>query len=164
MLDTTTLPSLQAAQLIGLIKARIAKGDKAADKAEQHYIAGGDALQLLRGLASGCTPLIFFDPQYRGVLDKLKFGNEGVRQKGRAQLPAMTTDYIDVVCREAARVLKPSGYCMLWADTFNLCQAHHLRVADVLPVAPISHPRRSAAEEELARVMQRLSTSRTEAA
>src|SRR5262249_18979874 len=94
----------------------------------------GDALQLLRGLTSGCTPLIFFDPQYRGVLDKLKFGNEGARQKGRAQLPAMTESYIDDVCREVARVLKRSGYCMLWADTFNLCQAHHLRVADVLPV------------------------------
>ena len=97
----------------------------------------GDALQLLRGLMSGCTPLVFFDPQYRGVLDKLKFGNEGARQKGRAQLPAMPTDYIDAVCREAVRVLKPSGYCMLWADTFNLCQAHHLRVADVLPVVDL---------------------------
>jgi site-specific DNA-methyltransferase (adenine-specific) len=97
----------------------------------------GDALQLLRGLTSGCTPLVFFDPQYRDVLDKLKFGNEGARQKGRAQLPAMSTDYIDAVCREAARVLKPSGYCMLWADTFNLCQAHHLRVDDVLPVVDL---------------------------
>ena len=45
----------------------------------------GDALQLLRGLTSGCTPLVFFDPQYRGVLDKLKFGNEGARQKGRIE-------------------------------------------------------------------------------
>ena len=92
----------------------------------------GDALQLLRGLTSGCTPLVFFDPQYRGVLDKLKFGNEGARQKGRAQLPAMTTDYIDDVCREAARVLVPSGYLMRWTDTFHLCESDHLRIADVL--------------------------------
>jgi len=45
----------------------------------------GDALQLLRGLTSGCTPLVFFDPQYRGVLDKLKFGNEGARQSVAAR-------------------------------------------------------------------------------
>jgi site-specific DNA-methyltransferase (adenine-specific) len=97
----------------------------------------GDALALLQSLPNSCTPLVFFDPQYRGVLDKLKFGNEGARQKGRAQLPAMTTDYIDAVCREIARILVPSGYCVLWADTFNLCQAHHLRVADVLLVVDL---------------------------
>ena len=91
----------------------------------------GDALQLLRGLTSGCTPLVFFDPQYRGVLDKLKFGNEGARQKGRAQLRAMTTDYIDDVCREAARILVPSGYLLRWTDTFHLCEGDHLRTADV---------------------------------
>jgi site-specific DNA-methyltransferase (adenine-specific) len=36
----------------------------------------GDSLALLRSLPAGCTPLVFFDPQYRGILDKLKFGNE----------------------------------------------------------------------------------------
>jgi site-specific DNA-methyltransferase (adenine-specific) len=91
----------------------------------------GDALQLLNGLPAGCTPLIFFDPQYRGVLDKLKFGNEGARQKGRAQLPAMTESYIDDVCREAARILVPSGYLLRWTDTFHLCEGDHLRIADV---------------------------------
>jgi site-specific DNA-methyltransferase (adenine-specific) len=63
------------------------------------------------------------------VLDKLKFGNEGARQKGRYALPAMTEGFIDEVCRECARVLKPSGYLMRWIDTFGLCAAHHLRVA-----------------------------------
>jgi len=93
----------------------------------------GDALQLLRGLTSGCTPLVFFDPQYRGVLDKLKFGNEGARQKGRAQLPAMTESYIDDVCREVARILVPSGYLLRWTDTtFHLCEGDHLRIADNL--------------------------------
>jgi hypothetical protein len=41
----------------------------------------GDALALLRSLPGSCSPLGFFDPQYRGVMDKLKFGNEGARQK-----------------------------------------------------------------------------------
>jgi site-specific DNA-methyltransferase (adenine-specific) len=92
----------------------------------------GDALVLLRLLPANCTPLVFFDPQYRAVLDKLKFGNEGSRQKGRALLPAMTEQYIDAVCREIARVLIPRGYLMKWADTFSLCEAHHQRVVDAL--------------------------------
>jgi site-specific DNA-methyltransferase (adenine-specific) len=92
----------------------------------------GDALELLRSLLNGCTRLTFFDPQYRGVLDKLKYGNEGARQKGRFKLPQMTRDYIDTCGREIARVLRPSGYLMLWSDTFNLIEAHHHRLADVL--------------------------------
>jgi len=50
----------------------------------------GDALALLQSLPDSSTPLVFFDPQYRAVLDKLKFGNEGARQRGRAGLPAMS--------------------------------------------------------------------------
>ena len=89
-----------------------------------------DALDLLRSLSAGCSPLAFFDPQHRGVLDRLKFGNESARQRGRARLPAMTEDYIDACCREIGRVLIPGGYLMLWVDTFGLCEGHHLRIAD----------------------------------
>jgi site-specific DNA-methyltransferase (adenine-specific) len=92
----------------------------------------GDALTLLQSLLAACSPLVFFDPQYRGGLDKLAYGNEGARQRERAKLPAMTSEYIDACCRAAARVLRPSGYLMLWADTFNVCEAHHRRIADVL--------------------------------
>jgi site-specific DNA-methyltransferase (adenine-specific) len=91
----------------------------------------GDALVLLRALSDDCTPLAFFDPQHRAVLDKLKFGNEGERQRGRAKLPAMDEGYIDEVFRELARVLMPSGYCMHWTDTYRLCEGHHLRIADI---------------------------------
>jgi site-specific DNA-methyltransferase (adenine-specific) len=45
-------------------------------------------------------------------------------------VPQMSADYIDACCREIARVLVPSGYCMRWLDTYGLCEAHHLRVAD----------------------------------
>jgi hypothetical protein len=51
----------------------------------------GDALDLLQSLPDSATPLVFFDPQHRDVLDKLQYGNEGARQKGR----------------EAVRVLAP---------------------------------------------------------
>jgi site-specific DNA-methyltransferase (adenine-specific) len=92
----------------------------------------GDALDLLRSLPDACTPLVFFDPQHRAVLDRLKFGNEGARQRGRAELPAMSESYIDTVCRESARILKPGGYLMRWVDTFCLCESHHLRIVDVV--------------------------------
>jgi site-specific DNA-methyltransferase (adenine-specific) len=69
----------------------------------------GDALMLLQSRSDGCTPLVFFDPQHRAVLDRLQFGNEGERQRGRAGLPAMSESYIDAVIIEAARVLRPSG-------------------------------------------------------
>src|SRR5262245_4270224 len=94
-----------------------------------NVVQRGDALTLLRSLPDGCTPLAFFDPQHRAVHDQLKFGNEGARQRGRAELPAMTEIYIDSCCLEIARVLKPSGYLMRWIDTFGLCEGHHLRIS-----------------------------------
>jgi site-specific DNA-methyltransferase (adenine-specific) len=99
---------------------------------QRNIAQAGDALELLRSLPDGCTPLVFFDPQHRGVLDHLKFGNEGSHQRGRAALPAMTDDYIEACCCEIARVLVRSGYLVLWVDTFGLCEAHHQRLADVL--------------------------------
>jgi site-specific DNA-methyltransferase (adenine-specific) len=92
----------------------------------------GDALEMLRALPDHCTPLGFFDPQHRENLDRLKYGNEGARQRERFHLPAMTSNYIDACCREAVRVLMPSGYLMLWQNAFGLVQGHHLRLADVL--------------------------------
>ena len=88
----------------------------------------GDALTLLQSLPDSCARLAFFDPQYPGVLDRLKYGNEGARQKGRFALPAMTSEYIDACCCETVRVLIPSGYLMRWIDTFHLCEGDHLRV------------------------------------
>ncbi|WP_199768433.1 hypothetical protein [Helicobacter muridarum] len=40
-----------------------------------------DGLELMQSLESQSVDLCFFDPQYRGVLDKMKYGNEGERQK-----------------------------------------------------------------------------------
>jgi site-specific DNA-methyltransferase (adenine-specific) len=92
----------------------------------------GDALELLQSLPDGCAPLVFFDPQYREVLDRLQFGNEGARQRGRFDLPAMSSEYINASCREMARVLRPSGYMLQWVDTFRLCEGYHQLIADVL--------------------------------
>jgi site-specific DNA-methyltransferase (adenine-specific) len=86
----------------------------------------GDALELLQSLPVSAAPLVIFDPQHRDVLDKLDYGNEGARQKQRAKLPAMSDSYINTCCHESARLLAPSGYLMLWADAFRLCEGPHL--------------------------------------
>jgi site-specific DNA-methyltransferase (adenine-specific) len=92
----------------------------------------GDALELLQSLQEQCTRLVFFDPQHRENLDKLKYGNEGARQRERCKLPAMSSDYIDTCCREAARVLMPSGYLMRWQNAFQVMEGHHLRIVNIL--------------------------------
>src|SRR5262249_18604867 len=89
----------------------------------------GDALELLRSLSDSCSPLIFFDPQHRSIMDKKKYGNEGERQRGRARLPAMSESYIDSCCIESARVLKSSGYLLRWMDKYCLVEAHHHRIS-----------------------------------
>ena len=81
----------------------------------------GDGLELLRSLGDWTVADVFFDPQYRGVLDKLKYGNEGERQKDRCALPQMTEETIVQFVTEISRVLKPSGHLFLWVDKFHLC-------------------------------------------
>jgi site-specific DNA-methyltransferase (adenine-specific) len=96
---------------------------------QYNAVQQGDALELLRSLPAACTPLVFFDPQHREVLEKLQYGNEGLeRQRERAALPAMSSDYIDACCHESMRVLRPSGYFMRWIDPFGLCTGQHLRI------------------------------------
>ncbi|MCX2717144.1 DNA methyltransferase [Helicobacter sp. MIT 21-1697] len=84
-----------------------------------------DGLELLSMIASQSIDLCFFDPQYRGVLDKMKYGNEGERQKGRVNLVQMSEEDIVHFLQEIARVLKPSKYLMLWIDKFHLCEGIH---------------------------------------
>ena len=36
----------------------------------------GDALTLLRSLPDACSPLVFFDPQFRALLDRQKYSIE----------------------------------------------------------------------------------------
>ncbi|HEX9596604.1 MAG TPA: hypothetical protein VF982_06965, partial [Anaerolineales bacterium] len=47
-----------------------------------------DGLSLLAKVQTETIPLVFFDPQYRTILDRQKYGNEGKnRGKERASLP-----------------------------------------------------------------------------
>jgi site-specific DNA-methyltransferase (adenine-specific) len=79
-----------------------------------------DGLELLRKLPDHSVPLALFDPQYRSVLDKQQYGNEGERQKRRAKLPQMEDGLIFDFLREIERALMPSGHLMLWVDKFIL--------------------------------------------
>lgn len=80
---------------------------------------GADAVSFLRALPAGQQfPAAFFDPQYRQVLDKLKYGNEGKRQVRRSALPQMTTTAIQEIICELWNRLTPSGHLFLWVDKF----------------------------------------------
>ncbi len=81
-----------------------------------------DGLLLLKELDSNSNKTVFFDPQYRGVLDKMHYGNEGARQKSRCELPQMNEETIRNFLTEIDRVLAPQGHLFLWVDKFHLCE------------------------------------------
>jgi site-specific DNA-methyltransferase (adenine-specific) len=81
-----------------------------------------DGLELLINLNNNSIKACFFDPQYRGVMDKLQYGNEGARQKGRAELNQMSEELIYSFIKEISRVLAKSGHLFLWVDKFHLCE------------------------------------------
>lgn len=80
-----------------------------------------DGLAMMRKLPDGFIPCAFLDPQYRGVLNKLAYGNEGAgRGKGRCSLTQMEDSVITDFLREINRILVPSGHVFLWMDKFEL--------------------------------------------
>lgn len=82
-----------------------------------------NGLDLLSNLNDACIKTAFFDPQYRGILDKLQYGNEGVnRGKARHDLTQMTENVICDFINELNRVITSSGHLFLWVDKFHLCQ------------------------------------------
>jgi len=82
-----------------------------------------DGLEFLVALPEGVIPVAFFDPQYRGVLEKLAYGNEGKnRSRRRCALKQMNDVVIGRFLRGIDRALIPSGHLFLWVDKFHLCQ------------------------------------------
>lgn len=81
-----------------------------------------DGRTLLSKIPKDSAPVAFFDPQYRGVLDKLGYGNEGEgRGKARCNLPQMTEAVITDFIRDISKTLIPTGHLFLWIDQFHLC-------------------------------------------
>lgn len=82
-----------------------------------------DGVELLKQIPDKSLKVTFFDPQYRGILDKLSYGNKGKsRGKERSDLPQMSEDIIKTFLKEIERVLTPSGYLFLWVDKFHLVE------------------------------------------
>jgi site-specific DNA-methyltransferase (adenine-specific) len=81
-----------------------------------------DALTFLADIPSACITAAFFDPQHRGVYDKMQYGNEETsRNARRVMIPQMTEKDIHKIIENCSRVLAPSGHLFLWIDKFNLC-------------------------------------------
>ncbi len=81
-----------------------------------------DGLIMLGKLSDETAACAFFDPQYRGLLDHLAYGNEGARQIGRASLAQMDSEMIAALVRELDRVVVRGGYLFLWVDKFHLVE------------------------------------------
>ena len=91
-----------------------------------------DGVELLKQIQDKSLKVAFFDPQYRGILDKLSYGNEGKsRGKDRSDLPQMSEDIIKSFLKEIERVLLPSGYLFLWVDKFHLVEGVNPWISDL---------------------------------
>lgn len=85
-----------------------------------------DGLKMMKILPKASIPLVFFDPQYRSVMDKQNYGNEGKnRGKKRSELPQQSNAQIKKFLKEIERILIPSGHLMLWIDKFILVSGVH---------------------------------------
>ena len=81
-----------------------------------------DGLKLLGKLPADSVPVAFSDPQHRGVLGKLGYGNEGkARCKSRCELAQMPEELIGEFMWGTDAALIPSGHLFLWMDKFRLC-------------------------------------------
>lgn len=81
-----------------------------------------DSLDLLNRVEDNTIKCCVFDPQYRGILDKLSYGNEGVRQKKRVALPQMSEEFIKECVVQQNKKLLNNGYIFLWVDKFILAE------------------------------------------
>ena len=80
-----------------------------------------DGLALMGRIPDGSVPCVFLDPQYRGILNKMGYGNEGEsRGKTRSALEQMDAAIISAFVREIDRILIPTGHLFLWMDKFEL--------------------------------------------
>ena len=117
-IDRSVYSSVRAVSSINVKKKSIVsnKDIKINDKNKM------DGLALLKSISANSITACFFDPQYRGIMEKMKYGNEGKRQIERALLSQMTDETITNFIKEIDNVLIPSGHLFLWIDKFHLCQ------------------------------------------
>lgn len=89
------------------------------------YITNG--VNLLKSIPDNSVKLVVFDPEYRQLLDKMKFSNETTqKQKNRCNLAQTSSDIIEEMLVEIERILMPSGYLFYWMDKYMVCQSNNL--------------------------------------
>lgn len=88
----------------------------AAPKVKRNARQRMDGLALMGSLEDRSVAAVFMDPQYRSVLDRQEYGDEG----GRGELPQMDDATIAKFIAEAGRVLRSSGHLFLFVDKFLL--------------------------------------------
>ena len=97
-----------------------------------------NGLELLAELEPACVPLCFFDPQYRGILDKMQYGNEGEsRGRRRSELTQMNDAEISKFIKGIAKTLIPSGHLLLWVDKYHLCTGVNGWLPDSLSIVDL---------------------------
>ena len=85
-----------------------------------------DGLRLLAKVPDASIPVAFLDPQYRGILNKMNYGNEGEsRGRKRSALAQMEGGVIAEFVREIDRALIPTGHLFLWLDKYELLNGFH---------------------------------------
>lgn len=78
-----------------------------------------DGRDMLRRVKPETAAAAFFDPQYRGVMTMLGYGNEGVsRGKRRSRLPQTSDAVMIEILSLLDTALQPSGYVFWWLDKF----------------------------------------------
>lgn len=93
-----------------------------------------DGLDLLRSLDDRSVAAVFLDPQYRSVLDRQQYGDEG----DRGDLPQMDDATIARFVAEAGRVLRSSGHLFLFVDKFLLVSGKwHAWLPEVTPMREV---------------------------
>lgn len=110
------------------LRLRMLKGEKRLRDIRPNERQKLDGLDLLRALETHTASAVFWDPQYRSVLDKQNYGNEGMRQKGRSRLAAISFDTMARMIAQIDHVLKPSGHLFFWIDKFMLAEGEHLKI------------------------------------
>jgi site-specific DNA-methyltransferase (adenine-specific) len=79
----------------------------------------GDGLDLLCGTETNFAAAVFFDPQYRALLDKMAYGNQ-LKQVGRHNQVQMSAATIADFAIEIARIVRPSGHVFQWVDKLGI--------------------------------------------
>lgn len=82
-----------------------------------------DGLALMKNIKDDSIATAFFDLQYRGILNKMHYGNEE-KKRGIARAGLRQIDELTIVrfIKEINRVVKPSGHLFLWIELtdFNI--------------------------------------------